>query len=135
MDSEPVETLSVGSVVGGTGEATRRWRDAIKRLAARVAEHRVGIVSPLNVNVVFQVPGEIIAPDFEGVRAGSFSRRDSLLMVQAAVPRNAEDEDAVLRTLMLDALNAAEAWALRKRLADDLGSLRGIAERATEPLD
>lgn len=103
------------------------------RLTRRIAALQAGVVTPLNVNVVYHVPGEILAPDYEGVRTGRFSRRDSLLMVQAAVPSSAEDKDAVLRALLLQAIDEAERWAKRKGLANDLGQLRRIAEDATAP--
>lgn len=135
MDSEPIQPLSIGSVVGGTGPTARQWKEPVRRLAQRIAALRVGAVTPLNLNVVFHVPGEILAPDFDGVRTGRFARRDSLLMVQAAVPTHAKDKPAVLRTLLLDAIDEAERWAQHKGLADELGQLRRIAERATEPLD
>ena len=40
---EPVETLSIGSVVGGVTPRNRVWRDAIRRLAVQIAEARSGI--------------------------------------------------------------------------------------------
>ena len=133
MESEPVEPLSIGSVVGGAGFAARQWDEPLTRLTRRIAALQAGVVTPLNVNVVYHVPGEILAPDYEGVRTGRFSRRDSLLMVQAAVPSSAEDKDAVLRALLLQAIDEAERWAKRKGLANDLGQLRRIAEDATAP--
>jgi hypothetical protein len=125
--------LSIGSVVGGAGLAARQWNEPLTRLTRRIAELQAGVVTPLNVNVVYHVPGEILAPDYEGVRTGRFSRRDSLLMVQAAVPSSAEDKDAVLRALLLQAIDEAERWAKRRGVANDLGQLRRLAEDATAP--
>lgn len=83
---EPAQVLSIGSVVGGSTPTNRTWRDAIRDLTSRVIAARSDVEAPLNVNVVFQVPGDVIKPDFDGTRTGRFSKKDSLLMVQVALP-------------------------------------------------
>ena len=85
---EPGEVLSIGSVVGGATSSNRRWRDAITDLTRAVAEARNGVTSPLNVNVVFQVPGNIRQPDFHGTRTGRYSRAERLLLIQVALPED-----------------------------------------------
>ena len=73
---EAVAVLSVGSVVGGATPANRRWREAISELASAVSDSRASVSSPLNVNVVFQVPGDLVRPSFEGARTGRHSRAE-----------------------------------------------------------
>jgi hypothetical protein len=86
VPAEPVHVLSIGSIIGGSTAANRPWRDAVLELMRKVADGREGVASTLNVNVVFQIPGNILKPDFEGVRTGSFSKKDRHLMVQVALP-------------------------------------------------
>lgn len=127
---EPVEVLSVGSVVGGSTPTNRRWRDAISELTRAVAEARTEIASPLNVNVVFQVPGSVVQPDFEGVRTGRFSKGDRLLLVQVALPDEVPDSpDSYLRGALSNAIDEAEGWARRRSLAPDLQALRELVAR------
>ncbi len=73
MEDEVGEPLSIGSVVGGRTQANAGWRPAIRELGERVAEARVGVETPLNVNIVFHVPGHILQLDYSGVRTGSYS--------------------------------------------------------------
>ena len=125
---EPVFVLSIGSVVGGSTAANRVWRDALAELARGVASARHGVTSPLNLNVVFQVPGDILRPDFEGVRTGRFSTRDRLLMIQAALPETvAPDPDRFVREALVAAVGEGERWARRRGIASDLKSLRDLA--------
>ena len=127
---EPVETLSIGSVVGGVTPKNRVWRDAIRHLALQIAEARSGVESALRVNVVFQVPGDMIKPDFAGTRTGRFSEKDKLLMVQVALPETEPpDADAYLREAVGRALDDAERWAERKGQPHDLAQLRTILDR------
>jgi hypothetical protein len=84
--SDKPAVLSIGAVVGGTTPAARAWGDAAMVLARDVAELRPAIESPLNINAVFHVPGEVLSPDWEGVRTGTYRRRDNHLMVQVTVP-------------------------------------------------
>jgi hypothetical protein len=127
---EPVEVLSVGSVVGGSTSTNRLWRDAIGELTRAVAEARADVASPLNVNVVFQVPGNVVRPDFEGVRTGRFSKADRLLLVQVALPDEVPDEPGgYLRGALSIAIAEAEEWARRRSVAPDLKPLRELAAR------
>lgn len=136
MTREPEEqakVFSIGSVVGGRTAGNRAWTDEIARLTSEVAAARAGIEAPLNLNVVFQVAGGLIQPDFEGVRTGTFRKAQRLLMVQVALPEAAPAEPrAELLALLEDAVAEAEAWSLRRRVAFDLapftrvlGSLAG----------
>jgi hypothetical protein len=127
---EPVEVLSIGSVIGGSTSTNRRWRDAIGELTRAVADARTNVASPLNVNVVFQVPGNVVRPDFEGARTGRYSKADRLLLVQVALPGEVpEDPDDYLRAALSDAIGEAEEWARRRSIASDLGALRKLAAR------
>jgi hypothetical protein len=124
---EPVNVLSIGSVVGGPRADNAQWREGITRLSRRVAEARSGVRSPLNVNVVFQVPGKMLTPDFEGVRTGKFSKKDSLLMIQVALPEQLPgDVDANLRDRLEAAVDEGERWARARGLADDLAEIRSL---------
>jgi hypothetical protein len=80
--------LAIGAVAGGPG-ANRGWADAVKALGRRVIEVREGVTSPLAVNVVYQIPGRFLEPEFAGVRTGRFSRKEARLLVQVALPPGA----------------------------------------------
>lgn len=124
---EQPEVLSIGSIVGGVAAASRAWNESISRLATRVAEARVGVESPLNLNVVFHVPGEVVQPDGEYVRTGRFDRRTRHLMVQVTVPEALpEDVDTFLLERLSEAVAEAEAWAKRRGVADELRSVREL---------
>ena len=127
-DEERPDALSIGAVYGGTWSIDESWRPDIQRVMQEAMALRHGVESPLNVNVVFHVDGELLPPvDFEGVRTGRFSRESMHLMVQAAVPRDALDDK---RVVLLDLLHAAaveaEAFARRRGIAAHLNEVRRI---------
>lgn len=127
---EPIPALSVGSIEGGSSPSMSRWRDAITRLTIEVASAAQHVESPLRVNVIYQVPGNIVRPDFEGVRTGHYSKKDASLIVQAAVPDDApNDVDGHIRRLLVEAIGEAEDWARKRSIAPDLRSLRELAAR------
>jgi hypothetical protein len=122
-----VDVLSLGAMVGGTRPSARAWREAVMALARRVAAARNGVDSPLRVNVVYQVPGELIPVKFDGVRTGRYAPADRHLLVQAALPEELPDEpEAYLITLLQQAIDAAAQFARKKGVADDLVELREL---------
>jgi hypothetical protein len=129
QDDEPVSVLSIGAVIGGTSPWPRAWRDATRRLGKRVRDLRDGVDAPVNLNVVFHVPGELLQLDWQGVRTGRWSKKHQLLMIQVTVPggQPPEDIDRVVRVRLLDAIECAEEWAKRKQIAGGFEQLRDIA--------
>lgn len=122
--------------MGGTGREARRWGDEAMDLARRVKALRVGVKSPLNVNVVYQVGGDVVPVDFSGVRAGRYSSADKLLLVQAAVPEAPEHHhsEETLVDLLDSAIVEAERFAQRKAITDQpLDALRAVATRLRSP--
>jgi hypothetical protein len=99
-------------------------------LARQVKALRAGVESPLNVNVVYQIPGEVLQIDFTGVRTGRYSASKHLLLVQAAVPAEPipESNDFLLG-LLQSAIEEAERFAVRRRIAEGpLTELRELIE-------
>ncbi len=124
---ESVQVLSVGSIVGGLTNGNRGWVDELRRLTREIAARRIGVVSDINVNVEFHIPGNFLTPEFDGVRTGYFRKSDMLLKVQVALPPDAPaNPHPVLVRCMWDALDAVDVWAIAKRRMVDTTSLREL---------
>lgn len=122
--------LAIGAVAGGPG-TNRALAEAVKALGRRVIEKRDGVTSPLAVNVVFQIPGQYLEPEFTGVRTGRFSRKEARLLVQVAlpaVPSSSAPDD--VRRLLRDAIDAAEEFAQQEGMIEgQLTELRELLGR------
>ncbi|TXK17710.1 hypothetical protein [Homoserinibacter sp. GY 40078] len=130
-DGEPA-VLSVGFILGDSDAENNAWGLAIRSVMKQVIKASEGVVSPLRVNVVYHVDGKLAPNEFEGVRTGRFSRRDSHLMVQAAVPPGeVSDRYEVLLNLLGEAIDEAESFARRKGIAENLDSIRALVESLT----
>lgn len=124
---EPAKVLSIGSIVGGRTAKNRGWVDGINELTRQIIGAREGVISDINVNVEFHVPGNLIAPDYEGVRTGIFRRANSLLKVQVALPPEAPDDPRpVLVGYLWAVLDVVDAWATAKRKDVDTSALRDL---------
>lgn len=69
------------------------------------------------VNVVFYVPGSLGGVDWEGSRDSTFSRKQRLLMVQVAIPKEVADSENPV-DFLVEALHEANVIAFegfRKR--------------------
>jgi hypothetical protein len=128
--SEQTDVLSLGSIVGGSTSTNRAWRDEIARLTKDVISSRTGLVSTVHLNVVFHVAGNIIQPEFEGVRTGTYRKSDHLLMVQVALfePAPSDPRRHLLASLH-QAVEAAERWSAGRRIAFQAQPLLEIIER------
>jgi len=130
-DEDVPPVLSIGAVGGGATDGGAAER-AVKRLGNAVMAARDGVRSPLNVNVVFQIAGRYLTPEFAGVRAGRYSAKQRHLLVQAAlVPAEIEHPDSQARDLLRAAVAEAERWAQVRGLADSLPELHALVERVT----
>ena len=125
--------IGISTVVGGT-IGTRPWRDATRDVIRRVNAIRMGYGSPLSLQVVFQIPGEVVRPDFSGVRTGLFSRREGRLVVQVAVPVEFEgDRPAWVIAQLRAAVAEAEKFAVMEALPDtDLSGLRRLIDAVAD---
>lgn len=111
------EFLMIGSVEGGP-DTDSRWRDAERDLLVKLESLQGEGEAPFWVNVVYHYSGEFLHNDWTGVRTGTYSKKQGRLMVQAAVPDDAEPGYAVLVELLKRSVEAVEAWAKKKRLTD-----------------
>lgn len=124
---EPVRVLSLSSVIGGRTLANRGWTEVIRELTRRIAAHRDGVESTVNVNIEFHVPGNLLQPEFEGIRTGAFSKSDALIKVQIALPEQLPaDPMAYLVELIWEALEIVDQWSSRRKLGVDTASLREL---------
>ena len=88
--------------------------------------------TPLSLNVVFFTDGRLLPLKFSGVRTGRFSRKSSKLMIQAAIPPGRADErEDILIKLLKDAIDEAEVFARRRKVADNLSELRALVDSLT----
>jgi hypothetical protein len=131
--TSPHPPLAISAVIGGT-MGTRPWKAAVAAITRRVNTLCTKYRSPLAVHVVFQVPGEVLRPDFAGVRTGVFSRREMSLVVQVAVPDNVDqDREEWLIAMLRRAVGEAERFAVSEALPDtDLSSLRTLVDSLSE---
>lgn len=126
--------FAMGTILGGD-VGDRVWAREIGRLelAARAVHAEVSTL--LRVNVVFFVDGRVRRNDFTGVRTGSFFRKESLLIVQAAIypgpgghPATGGEVRAVVVPLLWECVDVAEAWARKKGIAESLPGIRRIID-------
>lgn len=125
--SETTEVLSLATILGGRTPRNQGWMEAIKEVRRDVVDLRKGVESNIKVNIEFHVPGNVLSPDFEGVRTGYFRKADSLIKVQVALPPDSPDDARpVLIGYLWAALDAVDAWRASKKGDFDTRPLRGL---------
>lgn len=128
--ANPYPSLAIGGVAGGPG-ANREWWRAVMRLGRRVVAIRDGVTSPLALNVIFQIPGTNLQPDFDGIRTGRCSRKEARLLVQVALPATPPaDLDKEVLGLLREAILIGEEFARQEGMIEgQLTDLRKLLER------
>jgi len=129
MNSSEQPPLDISVVAGGT-IGTRAWMESIRAIVRRLVSIRSEYSTPLSLQVVFQIPGAVLRPDFSGVRTGTFSRRERRLVVQVAVPEQLQgDRQAWVIGMLKEAVSQAEEFAVMEALADtELSNLRKLID-------
>jgi hypothetical protein len=128
MDARPA--LTTAEIVGGRTELNSAWEEPLLWLLLRIRELVVGVTSPISVNMEFHIPGDLLRPDYEGERTGAFRKSDNLLKVQVALPEAPPTEvRKYLKSRVVSAVLEAERWAIKRKLASSLESLRELAEK------
>lgn len=126
-DEEITVPLSTSVIFGGITSHNRDWRPWLQSLMQRIGRCRVDLDSDFRVNVEFHVPGNLLSPDYEGVRTGAFRKRDSVLKVQAALARETPpDAWKALIATMWQALDAADEWIIRRKRSANTAVQRRI---------
>lgn len=121
------KALSVGVIVGGVTAQSKVWREALTRLSRDLSGVAGQLESDFRINVEFQIPGHIISPDFQGVRTGAFRKADRHLKIQVAVPDDPPaDPYAYGLHAIGDAVDAAAAWSVRRRIEFDAAPFRAV---------
>lgn len=132
MASDEPGPLSIGAVLGDGDRKSMQWHKSIAAIMTEVRSRRAGVSSPLNVNVVYHVDGRMAPNEFAGVRTGRFSRKSSALIVQAAVTDTSlepEEQRPMLMELLNLAIDEAEEFARKKKIASSLDEIRGILDQ------
>lgn len=121
------KAISVGVIVGGLTAQSKVWREALTRLSRDLSGIAGQLDSDFRINVEFQIPGNIISPDFQGVRTGTFRKADRHLKIQIAVPdAPPADPYAYGVHAIGDAVDAAEAWSVRRRVQFDAAPFQSL---------
>ena len=120
--------LAIGGILGDADEKSEAWSDAIGELNREVQELGWSDYAGLGVNVVFRVDGDILPLDFSGVRSGSYRKERGVLEVQAAMAKEPVpvSRRAQLLAKVCDAIDEAEAYVVRRKIASELPELRVI---------
>jgi hypothetical protein len=126
-------SLDISMLSGGT-IGTRAWEEAITAVIRRLNPIRSGYATPLALKVVFRIPGEVLRPDFTGLRTGLFSRRKGRLVIQVAVPEVPDGDPQAWVIAMLGAAVAeAERFAAMEALPDkDLSGLKRLVDAVAD---
>lgn len=131
--NEDVMIINFGTLIGGSGANSRRWEEAIWGLSRRIDCVARDLKASLKLNVVFHIPGNMLKPEFSGVRTSTYFRKLAVLMIQVALPEErAEDERSYIKQVTHLAIDEAAHWALKRRLEFDVGLFHDIVERAEE---
>jgi hypothetical protein len=124
----------VSSVIGGSSADNRKIR-AAHRLLAQQSNALAGESDgdETVVDVIFHIAGPLLAPDYEGIRTGRFSKVKNLMVIQVAVPRELENEseEEILRSLkryMLDAAELAQVTVAKKKGVPPVGRALEVAK-------
>lgn len=121
------QVLSVGTISGAWPLSAKRWTAAVRSVSLAIEATRGGFSAPVSVNVEFHVESDVFHPEFSGLRAGAFRKRDQLLKIQVAlVGEPPDDPEAEILRAMIEAVGEATRWATRRKVQFDSEPLLAV---------
>lgn len=129
-----VRVLTFGAVLGDSDALSRRWGAALGDLTRQAKIAQDGVTSPLRLYVAFHLDGRLVPNEFTGVRTGRRDAQGWLSVQVALIPEEGRDPHKALAQGLRDALQAAESFARRNKIATDLPALRGVLDRISRDL-
>ena len=138
VDPEGPALLSIGLKMGGTTPQSRLLEAPLMEFMRLVARERDSFANDgLRANLVFNVPGPMFQPDFEGVHATRMDRKQNHLLVVAAVPAGmtADRIPSYVADVLRQTLREAHAYVARKRIPVSLGNLEQLAGKLINELE
>ena len=131
---EDVRVLSFGAVLGDSDALSRRWGAALGDLTRQAKIAQDGVISPLRLYVAFHLDGRLVPNNFTGVQTGRRDAQGWLSVQVALIPDEERDPHKVLTEGLRDAVDAAESFARRNKIATELPELREVLDRITRDL-
>ena len=92
--------IGIGIQMGGPEQRDSAVRAVLLKAmqtAKRVRDPSYSDGDEAWINPIFIVPGSLLGPDFEGLKAGHFSRREKGFVIQVAVPKTVAEGAGVQR--------------------------------------
>jgi hypothetical protein len=132
--------LYVSEVIGGSTAANRGIRAAVDRLGHLVDQVEwTPADDEAAVDMEFHVTGNLLKPDYEGMRTGRWARSSRVQVVQYAIPVELEEssEEEVVNHLgqrLVDAVALAEEGLAKKRNKLPVRQARVIADEVSRTL-
>jgi hypothetical protein len=123
------ELLSNGINSGGMSPRNHLIHDALGDFQMLVVRERARFTNEgLRVNIVFDVPGPMFQPDYEGVLATRLDRKNDHLLVLAAVPPDLASEQVsrYVTGVLRSAVDAAREYLLKRKVPLKLENLEAL---------
>ncbi|MGV8885297.1 MAG: hypothetical protein ACOH1T_06865 [Microbacteriaceae bacterium] len=108
--------LSIGILIGGRTQQNKPWVEGVTAVSNFITDNADHYSSAFSVNVHFHIPGDMIVPDFEGVKVGRFIRSENGLIVKAALPPIPPDDvRSEVVGYLRKAIAVAAEWSRKKK--------------------
>jgi hypothetical protein len=101
-------SLHLGAILGGPEQIDWPFLQTSQAVYALKETKQGSLIDPQDagLDLVFQYPGKIFQPEFEGMRTGRFSRKARMLQIQVSVPE-AMIKSSQFGTYYVDAVKEA----------------------------
>ena len=125
------DLLAIGVSRGGPSPANELVNEALMGYLRMVMrEQAVFPNEGLRINIVFHVPGPIFQPDYKGVHATKLDRKNSRVLVVAAVPSNLKFDEVsgYFANVLREARQNAIDYARKRKIAASADRLSGMID-------
>ena len=132
------DLLAIGIATGGISPANHLIDEALSGYMRMVVKERAVFPNEgVRLNIVFHVPGPISQPDYEGVHATKFDKKNNRVLVVAAVPAELRFDEVskYFTDVLRQARELMKAYLAKRKVTASTARLDGLIDHLLKQIE
>jgi hypothetical protein len=132
------DLLAIGIATGGMSPANQLVDEALSGFMRTVMKERSAFPNEgVRLNIVFHIPGPISQPDYEGIHATKFDKKNQRVLVVAAVPESLKFDEVskYFVEVLRQARHEVTGYLAKRKVTTPTNQLDGLIDHLLNQIE